>query len=126
MSYFTTEFTEEKPYAEAVVLKDGVTALGKVRTAGEVLRVNYDSEQWESTLNLSNKSYLDNPALFTLTRVEPKRDPAEQVVVEIAEKPEEESSEGEEPVAVNVVNVVEEKPEAPKPTPSNRRKTTRK
>lgn len=73
-NFYTTEFDATKPYAEVTVLADGVSALGQIRRAGEVILVNYGSDQWEGSVNVNGVSYFENPNLFSVRRVEPPKD----------------------------------------------------
>lgn len=131
--YYGASFDATKPHAKVTVKNTGVVVFGIVRNAGEVILVNYDSRMWESTIiPHKNESYFKNDTLFEFEDVKPAKDTSASETVEVEQEeitPEpapvqETEVEVEEDLTdIPAVEVKEEKPVAPKPTPktTNRR-----
>lgn len=132
--YYGDSFDATKPYAKITVKNTGVVVFGIVRHAGEVILVNYDSRVWESTIiPHTNESYFKNDTLFEFEDVKPAKDTSVSEGVEVEKEevvPSEPTPVQETEVEVEedltdipAVEVKEEKPVTPKPTPktTNRR-----
>ena len=131
--YYGDSFDATKPHAKITVKNTGVVVFGIVRHAGEVILVNYDSLLWESTIvSHNNESYFKNDTLFEFEDVKPAKDTSvsegveveqEEIAPEPAPVQETEVEVKEDLADIPAVEVKEEKPVAPKPTPktTNRR-----